>query len=94
MPSDITFCSGGICTLKEHCLRFTGSAYGRIVSFGQPPYDFQSGKCEHFWDDRPDENQIRIRAFQIYEQNGRQQGKEWEDWIEAQRILIEEKRNR
>ncbi len=32
-------------------------------------------------------NEIRERAYQIYEARGRQPGREWEDWFQAEREI-------
>lgn len=39
---------------------------------------------------RPTEEEIRLRAYEIYEARGREEGKEVDDWITAERELIEQ----
>jgi hypothetical protein len=39
---------------------------------------------------KPTEEQIRRRAYDIYEARGRQDGKNFDDWITAEKELIEQ----
>jgi RNA polymerase-binding protein DksA len=36
----------------------------------------------------PTETEIRDRAYQLYEQGGRVPGRDWENWLKAERTLI------
>jgi len=36
----------------------------------------------------PSENSIRLRAFEIYEERGREEGHDVEDWIKAESELL------
>lgn len=38
---------------------------------------------------RPTEEEIRRRAYEIYEARGRQDGKEFDDWVTAEKELAE-----
>ncbi len=39
---------------------------------------------------RPTEEEIRLRAYEIYEARGREEGNGVDDWITAERELIEQ----
>jgi len=93
MPYDITFCTGQNCPVKLNCLRFTGVSYGRKESFGTVPYDFIKNSCEHYLDDRPDDEKIRILAYQLWQQDGSPHGRDLEYWLQARTQLIESARN-
>lgn len=91
--NDITHCPGQDCPLKDTCLRFTSKAYGRQDYFTRSPYDFKAGYCEYYWDEKPSEEMTRDLAYKIWEQKGYQEGKDFENWLEAQNILIDNSRN-
>jgi hypothetical protein len=93
MPQDITFCSGADCPIKENCLRNTAVIYGRSSYFGQIPYDFDLKKCDHFMDDRPNEDKIKSLAYHIWESNGRLNGTNENDWFRAYKQLLFDIRN-
>ena len=38
----------------------------------------------------PPEEVIRLRAYEIYEQRGRGEGHELDDWLEAEREVLED----
>lgn len=93
MPYDITMCSGGDCTLKENCLRFTGKAYGRYDSFGNPPFNTSTNNCESYMDDRPEPAQIQQKAYQLWLQEGTPSGSDLYFWLSAEKELLETRRN-
>ena len=93
MPYDITFCAGQDCPIKENCLRFTGVAYGRTNYFGSLPYDFTKKHCEHYWDDRPSEDNTRLLAYKLWQQAGSIPGKDLDYWLIAKNQLLYNLRN-
>ena len=36
------------------------------------------------------EQRIRLRAYEIFEQNGRQDGHDWDDWLQAEAELTQQ----
>jgi len=94
MPYDMCMCDGGKCLLKQNCLRFTGVAFGRFDSFGSPPFDKKTQTCQHFYSDKPKENAIKLRAYQIWLNKGRVLNTEAENWEQAEKELIDEIRGR
>lgn len=93
MPSDITFCCGQGCPLKENCLRCTGVAYGRYSSFGKMPCNIETGQCDYYLDDRPSEEKVRQLAYQLWEKAGCESGKAVQYWLQAREQLIQQIRN-
>lgn len=93
MPSDITFCCGQDCPLKETCLRCTSVSYGRQDFFSSSPYRFDTNSCQHYWDDRPSEEKIRQLAYQLWEKGGRPSDNALQHWMQAREQLIYELRN-
>ncbi|MDX1957318.1 MAG: DUF2934 domain-containing protein [Leptospiraceae bacterium] len=94
MPYDITACKGGDCPIKDSCLRFTGVFYGRYDQFTFPPYNFQKQSCESYLFDRPNPFEIQKLAYQFFEDDGYQNGKDLEYWFKAEKFLLELKRKR
>jgi hypothetical protein len=92
MPYDITMCTGGDCTLKSNCLRFTGAKYGRQDFFGSVPYNGQDKSCEYLMDDRPKESEVQQYAYQLWQKEGRPVGRDLEHWFRAQKDLLERNR--
>jgi Protein of unknown function (DUF2934) len=88
MSIDICMCSGGDCSQKEHCLRFTGVVYGRQDFFGTPPYLSATGMCEYFLDNRPSVAAIRGYAYALWERSGYLDGCNREHWLQAEIELL------
>ena len=88
MSYDITLCPGQGCPVKENCFRFTAEVLGRQDFFGRLPYNFDTRSCEYFISNRPSEEQIRQRAFQIWQQAGCPDGKAVDCWVMAERELV------
>jgi hypothetical protein len=57
---------------------------GGLISKGEGPVPSDKDPA------KPTEEQIRQRAYEIYEAGGRQDGKELDDWIRAERELLEQ----
>jgi hypothetical protein len=93
MPYDITRCCGQDCSLQETCLRCTAFVYGRQDFFTHLPYNFASSDCDYYLDDRPTEEAIRQRAYQLWEKNACQQNNDVANWLDAQKQLIDNLRN-
>jgi hypothetical protein len=89
MPTDICMCTGGDCPQKQHCLRFTGAIYGRQDFFGTPPYLQNPNKCEHFLDDRPSPDAVRVQAYFFWQQAGCPSGRDMSYWLRAEAYLLE-----
>ena len=94
MPYDITACKGENCPIKDTCLRFTGVFYGRYDVFSKLPYNFLYQTCEYFLSDRPNPFEVQKLAFQYWEEDGSQLGKDLEYWLKAENDLIYQRRNR
>lgn len=92
MPFDICMCLGGDCPQKEHCLRFTGTVYGRQDFFGTPPYISDTKHCDYFMDDRPSHALIRQQAYLFWQQEGCPDGKGVDNWLRAEAYLLELRR--
>ncbi|MBD2245031.1 DUF2934 domain-containing protein [Nostoc sp. FACHB-888] len=45
----------------------------------------------NFISNRPDENKIRLKAYEIWQQTGYSDGKSIEHWLQAEKELIESK---
>ncbi|MES2518426.1 MAG: DUF2934 domain-containing protein [Bacteroidota bacterium] len=71
MPYDITMCGGGDCPIKRLCYRHNAEIEGRQDFFGSIPFDFSTNTCQSFWKDIQVDEQIRLRAYQIWESHGR-----------------------
>ncbi len=44
--------------------------------------------------DTPEEHEIRTRAYELYEQRGRENGHDMDDWVQAETELSTQKRKR
>jgi len=88
MPNDITMCHGGECILKDNCLRFTGTAYGRQDFFGSLPFNNETKTCEHYKDDRPDEKQVQEHAYYLWQNEGCPKQGDLEFWFRAKEELL------
>jgi len=85
-------CSGGDCTLKENCLRHTGTVAGRQDFFGTPPFNREVSTCGYFWDDRPSQARISSLAYKFWQENHCPSGRDLEFWIMAESELTEKLR--
>ena len=59
-----------------------------IQSLSSPPAIEESSKRREGVE--PDENEIRKLAFQLYEERGRVEGMDLDDWLKAEEILRRE----
>ncbi|WP_083468705.1 DUF2934 domain-containing protein [Nostoc piscinale] len=50
--------------------------------------------CEYFISNLPDESAIRVKAYEIWQKMGCPHDKAWENWLEAEKELMRNKRNR
>lgn len=78
MYPEILRCPGGACPLRERCLRFRAIAHGRYDSFGSPPWSAAEQACAHFEDlarHEPTAEQIEVRAYHLWEREGRPNGR-------------------
>lgn len=89
MPYDMTMCPGQNCPIKQNCSRFTDEILGRQDFFGEAPYNFTTNSCEYFISNHPDENKIRLKAYEIWQQMGYPNGKSVEHWLQAVKELID-----
>ncbi|BAY11820.1 DUF2934 domain-containing protein [Calothrix sp. NIES-2098] len=87
MPYDIIMCPGQSCPIKHDCYRFTSEILGRQDFFGTDPYSFSTNSCEYFISNRPDEDSIRLKAYEIWQKSGYADGKSVEHWLQAEREL-------
>lgn len=87
MPTDMTMCSGIDCPIKETCIRFTGEAYGRVVSFTRIPYDHMRGNCDYFVWNKPDPLKVNERAYWLWLQAGKPKGRDLDFWLKAENEL-------
>jgi hypothetical protein len=87
MLYDITLCLGENCPIKQSCYRFTAKVFGRKDVFAYPPYNFSNNCCEYFICNRPSETKIRLRAYEIWQQMGCQDGKSMQHWLQAETEL-------
>lgn len=74
---EILRCPGGGCPLRERCLRFRAIAYGRHDAFGSPPWSEAEQACANFEDlarHEPTDAQIEVRAYHLWEREGRPTG--------------------
>ncbi|MGB3755370.1 MAG: DUF2934 domain-containing protein [Rivularia sp. (in: cyanobacteria)] len=88
MSYDITLCLGKNCPIKQSCYRFTAKIPGKKNFFARIPYNFTTNSCEHLIGNRPDEDKIRLKAYQIWQQMGCPNGKSLECWLQAEKELI------
>ena len=88
MSYDITLCPGKNCPIQQSCYRFTAKIPGRKNFFARIPYNFNTNSCEHLIGNRPDENQIGLKADQIWQQMGCPNGKSVECWLQAEKELM------
>lgn len=89
MPYDFVLCLGTNCPIKRNCYRFTVKILGRQDFFTTTPYDFTTNSCKHFMSNRPNENKIRMKAYEIWQQAGYPDGKSTENWLQAEKELME-----
>ena len=96
MPVDITMCEGGACPQRAQCYRFRGIPVGRQNWFGSPPWQpGQAGACDHFWDIAgfdATEQQIRDRAYWIWQAAGQPEGQAEAHWQQAEAELRQQLR--
>lgn len=89
--SDITICSGAGCPLKDRCYRHRVVVHGRFDSFGATvPYDAAKGTCDRFMDlaaRAPSEQNIRDRAYALWQAEGRPEGRADDHWAAARAAL-------
>jgi len=85
--NDIIMCRGEKCPIKDDCYRFTAEVVWRQDFFGSIPYDFEADDCEHFWDNRPLEEEIRPLAYKIWLKAGCPKGHDLEHWVQAEAEL-------
>ena len=88
MPYDITLCPGKSCPIQKNCYRFTAKIPGRKNFFVKAPYQIKTNSCEHFISNRASENQIRLKAYQIWQQMGCPNVKSVECWLQAEKELM------
>ncbi|WP_044290976.1 DUF2934 domain-containing protein [Rivularia sp. PCC 7116] len=88
MLNDITLCPGTNCPIKHNCYRFTLKIPGRKISFTQTPYDINTNSCKHFISNHPSENQIRLKAYEIWQRMGCPNNKSVECWLQAEKELM------
>ncbi len=86
-------CIGQKCPVKENCLRYTGTVYGRQDFFGSLPFNFEKNLCDFFIDERPTSEQISELAYLYWQKSGTPTGSDNEFWLKAENDLIERKRN-
>ncbi|OUL30553.1 hypothetical protein BV378_03445 [Nostoc sp. RF31YmG] len=89
MPYDITMCPGQNCPIKQDCYRFTAEILGRQDFFGTDPYSFTTNSCDYFISNRPDDDKIRLKAYEIWQKSGYSDGNSVEHWLQAEKELIE-----
>jgi hypothetical protein len=77
---DITLCTGGDCTQKFDCYRFTAVYYGRQDFFGSVPYNKLLNNCEYIMNNN---HQIQNIAYLIWIDEGRPNNCELEHWLKA-----------
>lgn len=90
MPADVTLCPGGTCPLREGCFRFRAQPEARQDWFGHPPYDASLQRCEHLWSlaaMAPTDAAIRVRAYHLWERDGRPDGRADAHWNTARAEL-------
>jgi 2-hydroxychromene-2-carboxylate isomerase len=88
MPSEIVFCSGDKCPLKQQCVRYTTRGFGRQDFFVGVPYNFQTEDCDYFLPPyRPTEAEIRMRAYYLWAADGGPEGKSLDYWLQACREM-------
>ena len=90
MPYDITMCAGGDCPIKKLCYRHNAEIEGRQDFFGNLPFDFSINSCSYFWKDEIVDKKIRLRAYQIWEENGRNFVDSLTHWQQAEKEFMEE----
>lgn len=88
MPYDTTLCPGTNCPIKQNCYRFTAEILGRQNFFAQAPYNLTANSCEYFISNRPDEDKIRLKAYEIWRQISCPDGKSVECWLQAEKELM------
>ena len=88
--NDRILCPGGDCPQKRQCLRHRRRAHGRRAAFAQPPYDPGSGQCASFIDIdtlAPTPEQIRGRAYRLWQDAGEPDGLDVAHWQQAEAEL-------
>ena len=88
MPYDITLCPGKNCPIRQNCYRFTDKIPGRKNFFASVPYQVTTNSCDYFISNRPDDNKIRLKADQIWQQMGCPNHKSVEYWLQAEKELM------
>lgn len=89
MPYDITMCMGGDCPIKKLCYRHNAEIEGRQDFFGNLPFNFVTNSCESFWKDEVIDERIRLKAYQIWESNGRHFGDSLTYWQQAEKEFMD-----
>lgn len=87
MLDDRTLCLGDNCPIKQNCYRFTKRKSGRQDFFVKSPYHAITNSCDYLINQCPDENKIRLRAYEIWQNMGYPDGKSLENWLQAEREL-------
>jgi hypothetical protein len=88
MPYDITLCPGQNCPIKQRCYRFSAKVRGRKNFFAKVPYIFNTNSCEYFIINRLDEDRIRLKAYEIWQQMGCPNGYSIQCWLQAEKELM------
>ncbi|MDP2344219.1 MAG: DUF2934 domain-containing protein [Deltaproteobacteria bacterium] len=83
----LLLCGGGDCPRRHRCERHTTEIFGRRDFFGEPPYDLVTGECEYFLEDFMVVQKVRERAYYLWLEEGRPEGRAFEHWQRAEQQL-------
>ncbi len=88
MPYDITLCRGEHCPIKQKCYRFTLEVLGRHNFWTQAPYNSNTNSCEYFISSPLNQDEIRLKAYEIWQKMGYPDDKSIECWLQAEKELM------
>lgn len=87
---DMLLCAGEGCPLRSDCHRHRRRSHGRQVWLAQPPFEPSTGDCRMFSPVdalAPTPEQIRARAYSIWQSRGCPTGHSEAHWLAAESEL-------
>ena len=92
MSQNILLCRGEGCKLRHYCFRSTAEVLGRQDFFASPPLDEQSQTCEFFYENALFDADIRLKAYQIWQEEGQPEGRDFWHWQTARELILAQAR--
>lgn len=88
MFQDRLLCSGEGCKLRHYCFRNTAEILGKQDFFGTPPLNQQTQECAYFYENAVFEADIRLKAYELWLQEGQPEGQNLRHWHQARTAVL------